>query len=128
MQCEGWQRTGGAFSFGPVKWEQCEEEATVMLTSVQQKVESTLPACQKYWTEAIERGIEIKTAMPLNNMYDFFYPETNKRAGLGGPYASIDDTKATLLISWMEIDAPAEQDLAAFLNEKTGDIIVLREV
>ncbi len=60
-------------------------------------------------------------------MYGFFYPETNKRSGLG-EWSTIDEAKSVLLSSWSEIDAPAEQDLAAFLNMKSGDIIVLRKL
>lgn len=27
MRCEGYVRKGGVFTFGPVKWVQCENEA-----------------------------------------------------------------------------------------------------
>jgi hypothetical protein len=65
MQCEGWRRTGGAFTFGPVKWEQCENSALVMLTVVQNAKKEELPACRKCWNEAIENKIEISAVVPL---------------------------------------------------------------
>jgi len=64
-QCEGWRRYGGAFSFGPVKWVQCENEATVLLTVVQKGTEAEMPACSTCWQEAIDNKIEIKEAKPL---------------------------------------------------------------
>ena len=65
IRCEGWRRTGGAFSFGPVKWSQCENNAIVML-KVSQKEVKEFPACIECWNEAIERGIEIIEARPLD--------------------------------------------------------------
>lgn len=60
-------------------------------------------------------------------MYSFFYPETNKRAF--GEYGSIETAKAAPHKAlWQEINAPAEQDLAAFLNTVTGEIVVLRKL
>ena len=64
IRCEGWRRTGGAFSFGPVKWSQCENNAIVML-EVRQKEVKEFPACIECWNEAIGRGIEIMEARPL---------------------------------------------------------------
>lgn len=64
MRCEGWRRKGGAFTLGPVKWSQCENEAVVMLR-VKQETEQGLPACMDCWKEAIERGIEILDSRPL---------------------------------------------------------------
>ncbi len=64
MQCEGRRRYGGAFSFGPPVWKQCENEAIVMLTVKQEKVD-TLPACLKCWNEAVEKGIHIMDVKPL---------------------------------------------------------------
>lgn len=64
-QCEGWRRNGGAFTLGPVKWEQCAEEGIVTLEVTQGGEVSKLPACKKCWEECIERGIEILTVTPI---------------------------------------------------------------
>lgn len=64
MRCEGWRRYGGAFSFGPPVWRQCENEAIVVLTVEQEKIEE-LPACLECWNEARERDIKIWRAEPL---------------------------------------------------------------
>lgn len=62
IQCEGWRRYGGAFTFGPVKWEQCRENATVMVT-IKQGAEDvkTLPACDHCLRECqTTTGIKVK--------------------------------------------------------------------
>jgi len=64
-RCEGWRRHGGAFTLGPVKWEQCPSEATVMLTVKQQGETQTMPACNTCWQECIENKIEIVSAEPI---------------------------------------------------------------
>lgn len=64
MRCEGWRRTGGAFTLGPVKWEQCNNEAIVML-KVRQEKEEDLPACLDCWNECKQNKIEILGAEPL---------------------------------------------------------------
>jgi len=64
MQCEGWRRYGGIMTFGPVKWEQCKENATAMLKVDQEKVED-LPACPICWKEVIENKITILGVTPL---------------------------------------------------------------
>ena len=64
MRCEGWCRKGGAFTLGPVKWSQCENEAAVMLL-VKQETEEGFPTCMECWREAIERGIDILDSHPL---------------------------------------------------------------
>ena len=75
QQCEGWKRTGGAFSFGPVRWDQCENDATVTLT-VKQKEESgckwvklkPLPSCTDCWNECIEsKAIKVIEAVPITD-------------------------------------------------------------
>lgn len=66
MRCEGWRRTGGAFTFGPVKWEQCAKEAIVML-KVRQEKEEELHSCLDCWNECKENNIEILGVEPLNN-------------------------------------------------------------
>ncbi len=67
MRCEGWRRYGGAFSFGPAKWEQCESDAIVNLTVRQADSEEEVqPACKACWIEAVgNAGIEILKAEPL---------------------------------------------------------------
>lgn len=65
MRCEGYRRHGGVFTLGPVTWEQCDNDATVTLTVVQDGEESTLPGCVTCWNECIERGIEIKSVAPI---------------------------------------------------------------
>ena len=52
-QCEGYRRTGGAFSFGPVKWAQCKEHAVFMLEFIQEKKEERMPACMTCLNEAL---------------------------------------------------------------------------
>jgi len=64
MQCEGWRRKGGAFTFGPVEWEQCKNEATVML-EVKQETIKKLPGCETCWKECIEKGLKIISVVPL---------------------------------------------------------------
>jgi hypothetical protein len=54
MQCEGYRRTGGAFTIGPVKWEQCPEDAVVILTVEQEGKTQDFPACLKCWKETLE--------------------------------------------------------------------------
>ena len=64
MQCQGWRRYGGVFTFGPVRWEQCKNEAVVNLTVKQKKIE-ILPACLTCWDECISTGIKIIKAEPI---------------------------------------------------------------
>jgi len=52
MQCEGWRRYGGVFSFGSPRWEQCKNDAIVILEVEQEKIEK-LPSCLDCWKEAI---------------------------------------------------------------------------
>jgi hypothetical protein len=67
-RCEGYRRYGGAFSFGPVTWEQCTREAVVMLTIIQKGKEETLPACVICWAECLNNGIEIVKAYPISEL------------------------------------------------------------
>lgn len=64
MQCEGWRRYGGAFSIGSPVWKQCENDAVVTLTVVQEEKQE-MPACLKCWNEAKESGIVILNAEPI---------------------------------------------------------------
>jgi hypothetical protein len=65
-RCEGFRRHGGAFSLGPVTWEQCCETATVLLTVTQDGETQTLPACPTCWEEARNtKGITVTDAKPI---------------------------------------------------------------
>lgn len=65
-QCEGWRRRGGAFTLGPVKWSQCEEEAEVMLKIKQDNKTQEMPGCKECWQEAIEhKSIKVLSATPI---------------------------------------------------------------
>ncbi len=65
-RCEGFRRYGGAFTLGPVRWEQCRETATVMLTVKQDGETQTLPACPTCWEEARNtKGITVTDAKPI---------------------------------------------------------------
>jgi hypothetical protein len=65
MRCEGWHRYGGAFSFGPVKWVQCENEAVVELLVEQDGKEKLWPACLTCWKEAVANKMKIIQAFPI---------------------------------------------------------------
>ena len=64
-RCEGWRRYGGVFTFGPVQWVQCENNAIVILTVSQDKV-TRQPSCLDCWEEAIEREIPILSARAIS--------------------------------------------------------------
>ena len=65
QQCEGWMRTGGAFTLGRPTWSQCEEEARVRITAEQDGQVKTYPACQQCWEQAIATGIKIMSVVPI---------------------------------------------------------------
>jgi len=65
MRCEGWRRYGGVFTFGPVQWKQCENDAVVTLTVHQEGQTKSFPVCMKCWREAISAGIKIESAVPF---------------------------------------------------------------
>lgn len=65
MKCEGWRRYGGAFKFGPVRWEQCKNKPLVKLTVKQEGEVKEVPACKECWQEAIENKIEIQKVTPI---------------------------------------------------------------
>ncbi len=64
-RCEGWTRHGGVFTLGPVTWSQCENEAVVNLTVIQDNEKTTQPICMDCWQNGIDLGIEIVSAVPL---------------------------------------------------------------
>jgi hypothetical protein len=65
MRCEGWRRYGGMFTFGKPVWEQCKNDAIVILEVKQEQIEK-MPSCMDCWKEAIDRKIEILSASPLD--------------------------------------------------------------
>lgn len=65
-RCEGWRRHGGAFTLGPVRWEQCEKDAAVKLEVEQDSVKQLVSVCLTCWREGRMRGIKILSAEPLN--------------------------------------------------------------
>ena len=66
-RCEGYRRYGGVFTLGPVKWEQCKENAIVTLKVKQDnKIETSL-ACQTCWNECLDNKIEIIEAKPIRS-------------------------------------------------------------
>ena len=64
-RCEGYRRYGGAFTLGPVRWQQCRKQAIVRITVVQEEGEGTFPACMTCWNEAKARNVEIKNVEPI---------------------------------------------------------------
>lgn len=70
MQCEGWRRYGGAFTFGPVRWEQCKNEAVVILGVVQDGKTDEYPSCRVCWQECIDNGIKINSSRLAPNTVD----------------------------------------------------------
>jgi hypothetical protein len=65
MQCEGYRRYGGALTIGLPRWEQCKNEAIVIL-EIKQKTIQKLPACNICWQESIESDtIEIINVEPI---------------------------------------------------------------
>ena len=72
MRCEGFHKIGGTWSVGglPV-WQQCKNDAIVMLTVVQNGKDESLPACNECWKESIEnKFIEIINVEPLKAASD----------------------------------------------------------
>lgn len=65
MRCEGFRRKGGAFALGPVRWQQCENEAVALL-KVRQEVIAEYPSCLICWNEAKALDVEILSANPIN--------------------------------------------------------------
>ena len=66
MRCEGWTRHGGAFTFGPVTWSQCENDAEVILEVQQEEIEKQT-ACMDCWKKGIKEGIKIISVEPIND-------------------------------------------------------------
>jgi hypothetical protein len=65
MQCEGFRRHGGAFSFGPVTWVQCTNEATAVIEVKQDGKTNKFPACDVCQQECGERGIKVVSVTPV---------------------------------------------------------------
>ena len=65
IQCNGWSR-GGIFTLGsPAKWVQCDNDAIVIMTVVQDGNITKEPACIKCWNTAISHHIEIVNVVPI---------------------------------------------------------------
>lgn len=64
MRCEGWRRHGGMMTLGKPVWEQCQNEAVVLLEVEQEKIEK-MPSCMECWKEAIDKKIKILSSSPL---------------------------------------------------------------
>ncbi len=69
MKCEGYRRSGGVFTFGPVKWVQCENTATVKIKFKQRDEPiDTLPACNDCWQECIKgKNVNILSVTPITS-------------------------------------------------------------
>jgi hypothetical protein len=66
LQCEGWRRKGGAFSFGPPVWTQCPNPAVVLVTLEQdKKVVENSPACLECWKEGVKLGLKQLGVTPV---------------------------------------------------------------
>jgi len=72
VRCEGFRRAGGAFSFGPVKWEQCENVAVAMIEILQNDDQPAIfPACGACWHEALNNeNITVLDALPVTKDKD----------------------------------------------------------
>ena len=73
MRCEGWTRHGGAFTFGPVYWAQCDNEAIVNIRFIDNQRsgkgdERTLPACKDCWQKCIDNHLEILEVVPIKEL------------------------------------------------------------
>jgi hypothetical protein len=69
VRCEGWTRTGGAFTLGAAVWSQCFNNAVVILEVEQTENGKTVvtkqPACIDCWKEAKKWPIKILSATPI---------------------------------------------------------------
>lgn len=66
IQCEGHRRRGGAFTLGPVQWEQCPNDAVALVTVKQDG--TTLkdsPACQVCIDEGKAGGVKYLKMKPI---------------------------------------------------------------
>lgn len=60
-------------------------------------------------------------------MYQSFYPETNKPTSIS--FNSLDNmAEYYLLRDWEEINTANQDEKLAFINNTTGDIVVIKEV
>ena len=67
MRCEGYRKSGGFMTLGPIHWKQCGEEAIVSVKVKQDGEIATFPACMICWKEAIaNKDIEIIEVVPLD--------------------------------------------------------------
>ncbi len=54
MRCEGWRKPGSFMTFGPRHWEQCSNEAIVMIKFERKGENQILPACAQCWQDCID--------------------------------------------------------------------------
>jgi len=63
-------------------------------------------------------------------MFEFVYPENNQRA-FAKTFETIDDAEDFINLlhfgDWSEIDAKDDDDLKAFMDNRSGTIVVVRE-
>ena len=65
-RCEGWRRYGGAFTLGRAEWKQCENDATLLISTVEDGKESEVPSCERCWREAVgTQSIAILRVEPI---------------------------------------------------------------
>lgn len=71
MRCQGYVRDGGVFTFGPVEWKICKKKGIVMIKTIQEGRETTLPACMDCWQRCIDsEKIEIIEVFPIKEEGD----------------------------------------------------------
>lgn len=59
-RCEGWVRTGGVFTLGPVEWDQCKKDGVFSVTfQYPGEAVKTLPACRDCLGEVEKSGATI---------------------------------------------------------------------
>jgi hypothetical protein len=68
-QCQGFRRYGGAFTLGPVRWEQCKEAPIVLITLISGTTgkPTTMPACNTCWLECINQKVELIKVEPYKS-------------------------------------------------------------
>jgi len=64
-RCQGWHRTGGAFTLGPTVWRQCTNRGVVMITFKENKEFKRMPACAECWQLCIDKHLHITKTTPI---------------------------------------------------------------
>lgn len=65
VRCEGWRRYSVFTLGGTTKWRQCENNAIVIVTAVQDDKTEDMPACMICWKEGVEKNIQINKVTPI---------------------------------------------------------------